>query len=165
MIPVILYTSIVVLLDALSKLLAARLLPAGESVTVLGRLMQLQLTKNYGMALGMLSGNTLALLLLPLAVIVAGYFMLRRYQLTPYKGVSIALILGGFLGNFLERILRGYVLDMIYFPFMPWFVCNVADIAICAGVVMMAVSLLFRPNDWRMKHAKDEPDLPKRDEA
>jgi len=38
---------------------------------------------------------------------------------------------------------------MIYFPFLPWFVCNVADIAICAGVALLAGSLLFRPQDWK----------------
>lgn len=58
-------------------------------------------------------------------------------------------MLGGFLGNFLERLWHGWVLDMIYFPFLPWFVCNVADIAICAGVALLAGSLLFRPQDWK----------------
>ena len=38
---------------------------------------------------------------------------------------------------------------MIYFPFLPWFVCNVADIAISAGVAMLAASLLLRPGDWQ----------------
>ena len=57
----------------------------------------------------------------------------------------------------------GYVLDMVYFPWMPWYVCNVADIAICAGIAMLMFSLLFRPADWTLKtegraHGADRPD-------
>ena len=88
-------------------------------------------------------------MLLPLAVIALGWLLLRRYRLTPFTQTACGLVLGGFLGNFLERLWHGWVLDMIYFPFLPWFVCNVADIAICAGVALMAASLLFRPQDWK----------------
>ena len=69
--------------------------------------------------------------------------------LTPFTQTACGLVLGGFLGNFLERLWHGWVLDMIYFPFLPWFVCNVADIAICTGVALLAASLLFRPQDWK----------------
>ena len=69
--------------------------------------------------------------------------------------MACGLILGGFLGNYLERLLQGYVVDMIYFPFMPWFVCNVADAAVCFGVALLMFSLLLRPQDWREKNAKD----------
>ena len=101
------------------------------------------------MALGLFAGNRAAGMLLPLAVILCGWLLLRRYRLTPFTQTACGLVLGGFLGNFLERLWHGWVLDMIYFPFLPWFVCNVADIAICAGVALLAGSLLFRPQDWK----------------
>ena len=107
-------------LDAGTKWLASELL-AGRTVA-LGWLVELRLTRNDGMALG---------------------------RLTPFTQTACGLVLGGFLGNFLERLWHGWVLDMIYFPFLPWFVCNVADIAICAGVALLAGSLLFRPQDWK----------------
>lgn len=134
-------------LDAGTKLLASRLL--AERTVALGWLVELRLTHNDGMALGLFAGNRAAGMLLPLAVIVLGWLLLRRYRLTPFTQTACGLVLGGFLGNFLERLWRGWVLDMIYFPFLPWFVCNVADIAICAGVALLAGSLLFRPQDWK----------------
>ncbi len=134
-------------LDAGTKLLASALLP-GRTVG-LGWLVELRLTRNDGMALGLFAGNRAAGMLLPLAVIALGWLLLRRYRLTPFTQTACGLVLGGFLGNFLERLWHGWVLDMIYFPFLPWFVCNVADIAICAGVALMAASLLFRPQDWK----------------
>ena len=134
-------------LDAGTKWLASELL-AGRTVA-LGWLVELRLTRNDGMALGLFAGNRAAGMLLPLAVIVAGWLLLRRYCPTVFTRVAAGLIVGGFLGNFLERLWHGWVLDMIYFPFLPWFVCNVADIAICAGVALLAGSLLFRPQDWK----------------
>ena len=63
--------------------------------------------------------------------------------------LAAGLIVGGFLGNFGERLLFGSVVDMLYFPWLPWFICNGADIAICFGVAMLVISTLFRPQDWR----------------
>lgn len=152
-----LLAALVMLADALTKLLAVKLLDGAGTVRVLDGLLEFRLFANDGMALGLFSGNDIAIIVLPLCVMTAGFFLIRRYVMTPFKGAAISLVLGGFLGNFIERLLRGFVLDMIYFPFMPWFVCNVADIAICAGVLLLAVSLLFRPSDWREKSAKDKP--------
>ena len=157
MILFVLLASVVLGVDALSKLLSTYYLAEYGVVRVLSGVLELRLTRNSGMALGIMSGNSVAIIVLPLAVMVAGYFLLRRYERTSFKTVALALIFGGFLGNFIERVSRGFVLDMIYFPFMPWFVCNLADVAICAGVAMLAASLLFRPKDWREKHAKADP--------
>lgn len=143
-------------LDAGTKRLAEGLNVTQSAFAIPG-LLEIRLTHNSGMALGILRDGGLAVLLLPLAVITAGWFLLRRYRATVYTRIAAGMIAGGFLGNFLERLAKGYVADMVYFPFLPWFVCNIADIAICAGVGMLVISILFRPEDWREKHAKDEP--------
>jgi len=135
--------------DAGSKLLAASLLK--EQTFSIGRLVHFYLTRNTGMALGIFSGNALAGFVLPLLAILFGWLMMRRYRITRFTAVACGLVMGGFIGNFGERILHGYVLDMIYFPWLPWFVCNAADIFICFGVALLAFSLLMRPQDWQEK--------------
>ena len=135
--------------DAGTKWLAARLLQGAE--IRLGWLAELRLTQNTGMAFGMFSGNLLANILLPLAVVVCGWRLMRRYRRTRFTSVACGLILGGFIGNFVQRLVQGYVLVMLYFPWLPWFVCNVADVCICLGVALLAVSLLLRPQDWEEK--------------
>lgn len=140
--------------DLGSKHLASRL-PMGSDVGVVPGLLTLRLTHNDGIALGMMSGNKIALLVLPVVIVLVGGLMLRKYRPNSYVHLCCGLILGGFLGNYAERLLHGYVVDMLYFPFLPWFVCNVADIAVCFGVALLAFSLLFRPQDWREKDAKD----------
>ena len=143
-------------LDAGVKLAAANWLR--DSVIRLGWLVELRCTYNTGMALGIFSDNALAGLLLPLTVILCGWWLMRRYQPTRFTLIACGLVLGGFAGNYGERLLFGRVLDMIYFPFLPWFVCNIADICICAGVALLAFSLLFRPDDWVEKNKEDAKD-------
>lgn len=150
----ILVAAAVAAIDWLTKLLASSCLT--ETVTVIPHLLELRLIHNSGMALGFLAGNRFASLLLPVVVNIVAWYQLRRYEPTRYMRVVVGLVLGGFIGNFAERLISGAVTDMIYFPFLPWFICNVADIAICAGVVLLMASLLFRPQDWREKVAKDQ---------
>lgn len=140
-------------LDAASKWLSARLL--GSQTVAVGRFVSLTLTRNTGMALGILQGSRLAGILLPLAVVACGFWLMRRYRTTPFTQTACGLVLGGFLGNFLQRLFQGYVLDMLYFPWLPWFVCNVADIAICFGAALLCISLLARPQDWQEKTSED----------
>ena len=127
--------------DALSKLLAGSLLQ--ESTFRLGWLMELRLTYNTGMAFGMLANQALAGIVLPLAAILCGWLMMRKYRITRFTAVACGLVLGGFAGNFAERLLFGFVRDMIYFPWMPWFVCNVADICICVGCGLMLLYMVI----------------------
>ena len=142
------------LLDLLAKHLSTMHLGNG-ALTAIPGLLTLRLTHNDGIALGLMSGNQIALLVLPVVIVLCGWLMLRKYHITTYTRIACGLILGGFLGNYLERLLQGYVVDMLYFPFLPWFVCNVADVAVCFGVVLLVISLLFRPQDWREKNAED----------
>lgn len=123
----------------------------------LGVLLELRSTHNTGMALGLFSGNALASLLLPLTAILCGWVLMKRYHMTRFTSIACGLIVGGFIGNYGQRVLQGHVLDMIYFPWLPWFVCNAADIGICFGVAMLAFSLLARPQDWeeKMRSTKD----------
>ena len=141
--------------DGISKWLAAALLD-GQAVRLAG-LLELRCTHNTGMALGVFAGQRWAAMLLPLAAIACGWVLMRRYRSTPFTQAACGLILGGFIGNYGQRLFSGSVLDMIYFPWLPWFVCNIADICICFGVALLAFSLLFRPQDWeeKMRSAKD----------
>lgn len=150
----ILVAAAVALTDWATKLLAVKGL--NDAVVVIANILELRLIHNNGMALGFLAGNRIASLLMPLIINIVAWYMLRSYIPTRYMRVVEGLVLGGFVGNFAERLIFGSVVDMIYFPFLPWFICNVADIAICAGVALLIISLLFRPQDWREKIAEDK---------
>ena len=147
----VLLAALVVALDRAGKLLALAGLAQGQRVVAWAGVLEWRLTRNDGMALGLLSGYGVVNLLLPVLAIVGGWLVLRRYRMTGYTRAASALVLGGFFGNLLDRAMLGYVLDMVYLPWLPWFVCNLADIAICTGVALLCASLLWRPDDWRLK--------------
>jgi len=105
--------------------------------------------KNYGVSLGMLtaSGDTQRWLLVALTVVIAVavlVWMLREKQ----RGdvYALAMILGGALGNILDRARLGYVVDFIDLhigDFRPFLVFNIADAAISIGVVILLLRALF----------------------
>lgn len=153
----------VFMLDRVVKILSLSGLSFGQTVTVWQGVLEWRLVHNQGMALGLLSGNALAITILPMLAIVIGWLVFRKYRATTYTRVASALVAGGFLGNLVDRFSMGSVLDMIYFPWMPWYICNLADIAICVGIALLAFSLIFRPDDWRLKteaktHEPQKPD-------
>jgi signal peptidase II len=149
--------------DRAAKWIAQGTMAYGQRIVALGGVLELRFTHNTGMALGLLSGYTAAGIVLPLLAVGLGVLILRKYRLSRFVFVAAGLILGGFIGNFLDRVLLGYVVDMIYFPWLPFFICNVADIAITAGAVLAGISLLFRPQDWRPRVAKGAGHDPKSD--
>ena len=138
-------------LDRAAKLLAQQGMTLGQHIVVLPGVLELRFTHNTGMALGFLSGHAAAGIVLPLLAVIAGVLVLRRFRLSAFLLSAAGLVLGGFLGNFIDRVFFGYVVDMIYLPWLPYFICNPADIGITAGAVLIGVSLLFRPKDWQAK--------------
>ena len=94
--------------------------------------------RNTGMAFGMLGNAPWLLALITAAVCVALLLYLRRHTLNRLCQYAAGLMLGGALGNLLDRLRLGFVVDFIDPVFLHWFVCNPADIAITCGAVLLA---------------------------
>lgn len=135
-------TVIVLLLDQLTKVWVLQTLVEGETVPVLGDLLSLQLLFNSGAALSIAEGMTWVLTLIAVAVVVVVIRISRRLGSTGWA-VALGLLLGGALGNLVDRLFRqpgvgrGHVVDFIAYGDL--FVGNVADIAIvaAAGLIML----------------------------
>lgn len=128
----------VFILDQFTKLWATVSLNVDQSLPVLPPYFYLTLTHNTGIAFGMLEGR--GWLTIPLTLAVAGGLIWYHHRHKPARGVQIltGLLLGGALGNFIDRVRLGYVVDM--FDFVMWPVFNVADMAItCSLLGLMAL--------------------------
>lgn len=123
-----------------------------RSVTLLPGVLALTYAENTGMAFSLFSGRAWALGIVSAGCILLGWRVLRRYQLGCVSRVAAMLMLGGAVGNLLDRVIRGYVIDMFEVLFMEFAIFNVADAALTVGAVLMALSLLLRPEEWREKH-------------
>lgn len=107
--------------------------------------------RNTGMALGMMEGNAVPILVISLLAVIVAFFCLRKYRITGLAALSLSMILGGAVGNMLDRALYGYVIDMIEVLFIDFYIFNIADVGVVCGAVLCGVSLLFRPQDWSSK--------------
>jgi len=141
----------VLALDLTTKLLAVRELSDREPVELLGGLLTLRLVRNPGAAFGMAQGLTVVLTLIAVGVAVVILRMARRLQ-SVWWAVALGLVLGGALGNLVDRVFRapapgrGHVVDFLELP--RWPVFNVADSAIvCAAVLMVLLSARGIPHD------------------
>ena len=138
----------IILLDQLTKALARGLT---EGVTLIPGLLGLRHCENTGIAFSLLSGRPWLLGILSLVLVAAGWLLLRPYRLTGLAGWSAMLMLGGALGNAIDRLFLGSVTDMVEVLCFRFAVFNVADIALTVGCVLMAASLLFRQKEWQRR--------------
>jgi signal peptidase II len=140
----------VVVLDQITKQLVAAMLPLHESRDVVPGLVSLTHVHNRGAAFGFLSNADLpyqavlfsALSLLALAAIATYAYRLPLSQ--RWTQLALALIMGGAVGNLIDRMIRGYVIDFVdvYWRTHHWPAFNVADSGISIGVVMLILELL-----------------------
>lgn len=140
--------ALTVIIDQLVKWLCMGLT---GSVTLIPQLLALTYAENTGMAFSLFSGRAWVLGVVSAVCILLGWLVLRRYTLGPVSRVAAMLMLGGAAGNMIDRFLRGYVVDMFEALFVEFAIFNVADAALTVGTVLMAVSLLFRADEWREK--------------
>jgi len=130
-------TALVVTLDQLSKLWIAANQPATH-LELLPGFINLVFVKNYGVVFGLFASHRGLLIALSAAGSLVILVFLRYYPPTTTLGMSsLALILGGGLGNLIDRIRLGYAIDFISFQFIHWPAFNIADTAITVGILTL----------------------------
>ena len=137
-------------------------LPLGESMPFLPGLVELRTVHNYGAAWSSFSGQRW-LLLAVTACIVLGvlYALVRRIVRHPLGLAACFLILSGGIGNIMDRVRLGYVVDMFNLLFMEYPVFNVADIFVVCGAVLGAVYYMWFYEKYDKKGgAHGESDAP-----
>lgn len=133
----VLTTVVVLVLDQGAKVLVRDRISAGHPRDVLGGTLRLVHVENDGVAFGRLSGNAgLVGVVVALALLALVVYFLRHLD-TPLVWLPTGLLMGGALGNVVDRILQGSVTDYIKLPHWPAF--NVADICITVGVLALVV--------------------------
>ena len=115
-----------------------------ESAPLLPGLVELYYIRNTGGGFSILSGHTWLLTLLTAAVmVVVAVLLVRRTFPHPLAMWTLTAILGGGLGNLIDRVRLGYVVDMFHFQFINYPVFNVADILVVCGTIGFAAYYLL----------------------
>jgi signal peptidase II len=141
-----------VLFDRATKALVRESMLPSQSVAVLGEWLQLTRVENAGAAFGLLQGRQVFLALVGAAVIVAvGVYLWRARPREPWVLLSLGLVAGGSIGNLVDRVTTGVVVDFVEVPLWPVF--NVADSAVVVGTAILVLHVLF----YRPSPAPEEP--------
>ncbi len=135
-----------VILDHATKTIAMLCLKdtSLKSVDLIRDVLSFTYHENRGAAFGMLSNNRWVFMTVSIISIIAILVYLIFYKENSYTVlVSLALIAGGGIGNMVDRITLGYVIDFIYFEIIDFPVFNVADICVTCGAALLIIYLIF----------------------
>lgn len=131
----------VLIVDQYTKIIAMRSLASGP-IEVIKGIFNLTLVHNTGAAFGILqNARWFFLFSTPLIIIAIIAFLILNKDRNILTQISLALIIGGALGNYADRLRYGYVID--FFDFMIWPVFNVADSCVVIGTILFAWYIYF----------------------
>lgn len=134
----------IVLIDQLSKVAVMNGMGLGQTIPVIDGFFHFTYIQNTGAAFGIMSQNTGLLIVVTVILMAAAviFAAVKKDELGKFIIISIAMIIGGGLGNMIDRIFRGYVVDFL--DFKVWNpVFNVADIFVCIGCGLVIIYILF----------------------
>lgn len=136
--------------DYFSKVLANENLSRGTSQPFIPGLLQLTLTRNTGVAFGIGQGHALITTLIGCTIFacILGWICWREKSsepLLPLELTGCGCVLGGALGNIIDRVSHGHVTDFLEFTFVSFPVFNVADVMIDVGAGLIIMSALLAP--------------------
>ena len=152
---------LLVILDQLVKYLVKTNIPLGGSVPFLPGILGLTHIHNTGAAFSMLSGARWFFVLLTVAFVIFGMWVLLTGRLRhPLGKWSWVLVLGGAIGNLIDRCVYGYVVDMFDLLLFDYPVFNLADCFVVVGVILGAVYYLwfYEKYDARKKNDASDAD-------
>ena len=131
-------------IDQFTKYFAQNILAKYETIPIISSILHFTYVKNYGAAFGIFENNKFFLLLPPCIIFICTFFLIIFIkQMNRIKLYSIILIFSGGVGNFIDRIFTGYVIDYIDFRLIQFPVFNFADICICIGTFIILVYTIF----------------------
>ncbi len=141
---------ILVAIDQLAKFCALQWLKPVGSVAVIDGILNFTFVENDGAAFGIMEGMRWLFVLgtIPVIIIIIMYYRsLPNYKPHTYMKIALIIVLSGAVGNFIDRLLRGYVVDFIQFKFFEFPVFNLADCYVTIGASIICFLMLFVVKD------------------
>lgn len=149
--PILFIAAPIIIVDQFTKLLVRDSLPLHDSLSIIPGLLDLTHVRNTGAAFGILNSvdftfKPLLMMLVALGALVAiGSYAVKLGAHERIARTGLALILGGAIGNLLDRVMHGYVLDFVdvYYRDIHFWAFNIADAAITVGAILVLFEVLF----------------------
>lgn len=143
---------LLVIADQITKFLTVKYLSPSGNIVVLKNILSLTYVENRGAAFGILQDGRWFFIVVTIIILAALTYYIKKH---PGKGklfnLSVSLIYAGAIGNFIDRLFKGYVVDMIHATFINFPVFNFADCLIVVGVILLYVYILFFDREKEVK--------------
>lgn len=133
---------VVIVIDQWTKWLVVRYMELGESIPIIENVLYMTSHRNRGAAWGMLQGQFWLFYLITIVVVIGIIVYIQRLQPTERLfGVALGLMLGGAIGNFIDRVFRKEVVDFVHTYIFDYSfpIFNVADAALTVGVALLFI--------------------------
>ena len=142
---VYIYSFIGLVLDIITKIIMIDKIPYRTSKTIIDGFFKLTMVHNTGGAFGLFRDNTIILGIIGVLFTGAFIYYIEKNELSKLERISCSMILSGIIGNIIDRVVRGYVVDFLDFNIFGYDypVFNVADIFITIGVIALISMLLI----------------------
>ncbi len=144
----IFFILLIIALDQLTKILVFNQLKEKASIVLIDNFLELTYVENRGAAFGILQNQKLLFFII--TILVLGFLFHYLYKnistMSTLLKFTLALIIAGAIGNFIDRLFRGYVIDFIFVRFWGYYdfpVFNVADISIVIGAILLIGIIIF----------------------
>lgn len=155
----ILYTLLAllfVLLDQISKYIAILTLKGGGGIPFIPHIMEFLYVENRGIAFGMLQGKSH--FIIPLTIVILAvciYFLIYYLKKSKHlPSIALTFIIGGAIGNLIDKLRLGYVVDFLHTTFIEFPVFNLADVFVCVGAGLFAMFILFFDKEEKNENNK-----------
>ena len=150
---------LILAIDIVVKLWAQNFLSAAISIPVIKDVFHLTYTQNTGAAFSILEGQRWFFIVLTFIMLVLiGFAFFKSIFKGKWGKTTLVFIFGGAVGNFIDRLFYGYVVDMFDFCLINFPVFNVADIFLTVGAVMGIIYVLFIDKDFLSDNKKKDTD-------
>lgn len=143
-------TAIIIIIDQLIKIVVNRKLPLEKNYDIIPNFLSIYHVDNTGAAFSILTNQVTLLIVLSLIILFILYkYIEKEKNFTKLSTISLGLIMGGIVGNLIDRLLFGKVIDYISLKFGSYLfpVFNIADTAIVIGVILMIISIIKEEKD------------------
>lgn len=139
---------IIVIFDQLTKFFAIKYLLSSNARVIIPNFFKLIYVENYGAAFGILQNRKWLFIIITIAIIIyISIFMAKNYhRMNAFTRIGVGMLFGGAIGNFIDRVRLGYVVDFISFRLFKKYdfpVFNIADIFIVIGTIIILTLVLF----------------------
>ena len=146
---------VIIGLDQVSKLLVCEYVKPVGSISILSNVLSFTYVENYGAAFGILKSERWFFIIVSLIMILAFMYLLFFKKVkNKWLIASSVLLIGGGVGNLIDRIFKGYVIDFISLSFFKP-VCNLVDYFITAGAVCLIMYIVFFYKETEQKEVKE----------